>query len=239
MALLKRALEFHYLCCPGGFFGYPAYRHNQLILSSPSPPSFSSCTGQVTVFETLGECKDALKKFFSRMQEPVIPLLLHPAAVAVGAAWRDDSVSLLDRVALLQDWYALLPTAHQTVLTFVVQHWHHLATRSTEACNAITRLAAAAAPLLVRKVQRSEKAALTRLCEALIAQPELLCTPSTMRDAVRAELARLEPERPSWQGAWPMLPPHTKAEARHIQLPNHAFIANLVGITEAAEASFV
>ena len=194
---------------------------------------------QLAVFETLGECKEALRKFFARLQEPIIPPLLQPTAMAVGAAWRDDSVPQIHRIALLQDWFALLPTASQAVLRFFAQHWHRLATTSTEACNAISKLAANAAPLLVKKLQRSEKASLVRLCEVLVAQPELLQPPESAQAAVDAELARLEPERMSWQGAWPMLPPHTKAEARHIQLPHHAFLAALVGIREAAEASIV
>lgn len=191
------------------------------------------------MFETLAECKDAVRKFLLRLTDPIVPPSLQGAAVRVGQAWSDADVTPALRTRLLQAWFVLLPARHQTLLSFLAAHWHRLATCSRDASNAISRLADTAAGMLVRKAVRGARQPLQRLAEAVIAQPELLAAPATLQRDAQLELQRLAKERPSWLGAWPMLPPHTKDEARSIDLGVHAFLAGLVGLADVAEASSV
>lgn len=178
----------------------------------------------VEVLPTLTSCKDALRKFVARLPQELVPPPLTLLAAKVGEVWGNATVPEAARQAALQCWMTLLPPSHLAVLGALLAHWHRLATESCLAENALSKLAPSVMEMLWRKPPRQQRAALTRFCEVMIACPHLAsCAPQALA-AAEHELARLQPQRLSWEGAWPLLPPHSKSEARTLNLELHRFL---------------
>lgn len=203
----------------------------------PANRKSSDCPEQVVEFESLAECKEAVRKYVARLPSELVPLGAQLLALRIEEMMAADptlQLSEKDRRLVMLCWLLLLPAAHQVVLKSLVHHWHQLATGGRQADSALSRLAPAAMELLWRKPlykASASKRQLLRFCEALIAQPEAITAMAAVVETARQALVqRLEPERASWEGAWPLLPPHGKSEARNLDLDQHKFLLGLMGL---------